>query len=59
MEKYLCTICGWIYDEVNGYPEGGIPAGTLFSELPPSWNCPFCNSDKEKFKKIENHATFG
>ncbi len=54
MEKYLCTVCGWVYDEVTGYPEGGIPAGTRFSELPESWNCPFCNNDKEKFRLMES-----
>ena len=22
--KYICTVCGWEYDESAGYPEGGI-----------------------------------
>ncbi len=53
MKKYQCSVCGWVYDEVIGYPEGGVPAGTLFKDLPESWTCPFCNQEKEKFKKVE------
>ena len=22
--KYVCDLCGWEYDEEQGYPEGGI-----------------------------------
>lgn len=22
MAKYVCDVCGWIYDEAAGYPEG-------------------------------------
>lgn len=22
--KYVCDVCGWEYDEEEGYPEGGI-----------------------------------
>ena len=27
--KYVCTVCGWEYDESVGYPEGGIAPGTV------------------------------
>ena len=26
--KYVCDVCGWEYDEEEGYPEGGIAPGT-------------------------------
>ena len=32
--KYVCTVCGWEYDESVGYPEGGIAPGTPWSEVP-------------------------
>ena len=28
MSKYICDICGWVYDEELGMPENGIAAGT-------------------------------
>ena len=34
--KYVCTDCGWEYDEIAGYPEGGIAPGTPWSEMPDS-----------------------
>ena len=32
--KYVCSVCGWEYDESVGYPEGGIAPGTPWSEVP-------------------------
>lgn len=43
--KYLCTVCGYIYDEaVESIP---------FNELPEDYVCPLCGADKEAFKLIE------
>ena len=28
MEKYICTVCGYVYDPELGDPENGIEAGT-------------------------------
>lgn len=28
MAKYVCSVCGYIYDEANGIPEVGIAPGT-------------------------------
>ena len=47
--KYECELCGWIYDELLGDPENGIPPGTLFSELPEDFVCPYCGAGKEDF----------
>lgn len=54
MNKYKCSVCGWIYDEEPGYPDGGIDAGTLFSDLPGNWFCPFCSAEKDKFRLMED-----
>lgn len=49
--KYVCSICGYVYDPNIGDPENNIPAGTKFEELPENWHCPRCKQGKEKFNK--------
>ncbi len=53
MKAYMCVICGFIYDEEKGIPEQGIPAGTLWADLPETWKCPDCGATKEEFEMIE------
>ncbi|MFH1338604.1 MAG: rubredoxin [Candidatus Omnitrophota bacterium] len=52
MEKYRCTVCGYIYDPQVGDPDNGIGPGTPFSDLPDEWVCPECGVGKDSFKKI-------
>jgi rubredoxin len=52
MSKYICEICGYIYDPEKGDPSEGIPAGTPFEKLPGDWKCPICGADKTMFKKV-------
>ena len=40
MKKYVCTVCGWIYDEAKGDPDNGIAPGTKFEDLPADYVCP-------------------
>ncbi len=49
--KYVCSICGYVYDPAVGDPKQGIPAGTPFEDLPEDWHCPRCKKDKDKFNK--------
>ena len=49
--KYVCTVCGWEYDESAGYPEGGITPGTPWSEVPEDFECPLCGVGKDNFEK--------
>jgi len=49
--KYICSICGQVYDPAVGDPEHGIPAGTAFEDLPADWKCPRCRQSKDKFNK--------
>ncbi len=47
--KYLCLVCGYIYDESIGQPDKGYPPGTPFDQLPNDWKCPVCTADKTVF----------
>lgn len=49
--KYVCSICGYVYDPEIGDPENGIPAGARFEDLPEDWHCPRCKQGKDKFNK--------
>lgn len=51
MLKYVCSVCGYIYDESKGISEAGIAPGTLWEDLPEGWVCPLCGATKEEFKK--------
>lgn len=52
MDKYECTICGYIYDEAEGNPDNGVAAGTKWADLPADWVCPLCGADKDSFEKM-------
>ena len=51
MEKYVCQICGYVYDEELGNPDNGIAPGTKFEDLPEDFVCPLCGVEKENFAK--------
>ncbi len=50
---YKCTVCGYIYDPTEGDPDGGIPPGTPFNEIPDSWCCPVCGVSKDEFEPVD------
>ncbi|MBE6812998.1 MAG: rubredoxin [Ruminococcaceae bacterium] len=47
--KYVCEVCGYIYDEEQGDPENGVAPGTEWSDVPETWVCPLCGVGKELF----------
>ena len=49
MKKYVCEVCGWVYDEALGDPEHGIAPGTKFEDLPADFECPLCGVGKDQF----------
>lgn len=51
MSKYVCTVCGYVYDESVGIPDAGIAPGTIWSDLPEDWVCPLCGAAKSDFEK--------
>ncbi len=51
MDKYVCTICGYVYDPEKGDTENGIEIGTKFADLPDDWVCPICGAGTDQFEK--------
>ena len=53
MKQYMCVICGFVYDEAQGWPKDGIAPGTKWEDVPLNWCCPECGARKEDFEMIE------
>ena len=51
--QWICESCGFIYDPAEGDPDGGIPAGTAFEDIPTDWYCPVCGARKADFSPYE------
>jgi rubredoxin len=51
MDKWICSICGYVYDPALGDPDGDIAPGTSFEDIPDDWVCPECGADKDAFEK--------
>jgi rubredoxin len=51
MERWVCTICGYVYDPEIGDPDNDIEAGTEFEDLPEEWVCPDCGVGKDLFEQ--------
>ena len=52
MRRYMCAICGFVYDEEKGLPKEGITPKTKWDEIPQDWVCPECGARKEDFEMI-------
>jgi len=50
MKKYVCKICGYVYDPAIGDPENGVAPNTPFEKLPQDWVCPVCGAAKDQFE---------
>ena len=50
---WQCILCGFVYDEAEGLPEEGIPAGTRWADVPETWVCPQCSAPKADFEMVE------
>ena len=53
MKRYQCKVCGFVYDEAEGDPDGGILPGTPFEDIPADWVCPVCGVSKEEFEPVQ------
>jgi len=49
MKRYVCQVCGWVWDPAEADPDNGFPVGTAFEDLPADWVCPLCGAPKEDF----------
>ena len=50
--KYVCDLCGYVYDPAVGDPENGVEPGTQFENVPDSWVCPECGAGKDEFSPM-------
>ena len=48
-QQYICDACGYIYNEADGDPDGGLPPGTRYADIPDDWACPLCGVTKADF----------
>jgi rubredoxin len=53
MQKYQCTVCGYIYDPADGDPDNGVKPGTKFEDIPDDWVCPLCGASKSEFEPVD------
>lgn len=53
MTKYVCTVCGYIYDPEKGEPDSGVAAGTSWEDVPDDFVCPLCGVGKDQFEPSE------
>jgi rubredoxin len=51
MDKYVCTVCGYVYDPEQGDPDNGVDPGTKWEDVPNNWECPVCGASKNDFEK--------
>jgi len=47
--RFVCSVCGYIYDPAKGDPDNGVAPGTSFEAIPDSWTCPICGASKKEF----------
>jgi len=53
MKKYVCNVCGYVYDPAKGDPDNSIAPGTAFEDLPDTWSCPDCGVGKDEFSPAD------
>jgi len=49
VKKFVCDVCGYVYDPEKGDPDSGIEPGTSFEDLTDDWVCPVCGVGKDQF----------
>ncbi|MEA4927684.1 MAG: rubredoxin [Candidatus Limiplasma sp.] len=49
MKRFVCSVCGYVYDEALGAPQAGTPAGTRWDALAENWVCPLCGAARTAF----------
>jgi rubredoxin-NAD+ reductase len=55
-KKYICRVCGFIYDEAQGDPDSGLVPGTRFEDIPDDWMCPLCGVSKADMILLDDYA---
>lgn len=52
MEKWVCVVCGYVYDPEIGDPDSGVAPGTSWDDVPEDWVCPLCAVGKDQFELV-------
>lgn len=52
MAKWVCDVCGYVYDPEVGDPDNGVVAGTAWEDVPEEWVCPLCGVGKDQFSEM-------
>ncbi len=55
--QFICRACGYIYDEKDGDPDGGLAPGTRYEDIPDDWACPLCGVSKTDFDPYDGPST--
>lgn len=50
MQRWICTICRYVYDPSDGDPVNDVPPEVPFDELLADWRCPVCKAGKGFFE---------
>ena len=53
MQKWICKVCGYVYDPEQGDPDSGVAPGTVWEAVPEDWVCPLCGVGKDDFEPYE------
>ena len=48
--RYVCQVCGYVYDEDEGDPDNGVAPGTKWEAVPDSYTCPLCGVGKAQYE---------
>ncbi|NJN49364.1 MAG: rubredoxin [Alkalinema sp. RL_2_19] len=51
-DRFECSTCGYVYLPMQGDERQGVPARTLFADLPEKWRCPVCSASKRRFQNL-------
>ncbi len=51
-KKWMCILCGFVYEEALGIPDEGIAPGTRWEDVPADWTCPHCSATKADFEMV-------
>ena len=54
MKKYVCDVCGYVYDPAAGDPDNGVQPGTAFEDISEDWVCPICGAGKSDYSPAED-----
>lgn len=52
-KKWVCVVCGYVYDPEAGDPDEGVAPGTVFESIDPDWVCPDCGAERDQFEVDE------